>query len=106
MFFLWGSLCIISFTFAYFLVPVCSLPRSREAFTNTLKQETKGLSLEQVDQMMDEVTPRKSAGWKPHTTFAEATGLAEKGVALENDAHVETAAVEVVQETIRQKSVV
>ena len=55
---------------------------------------------------MDEVTPRKSAGWKPHTTFAEATGLAEKGVALENDARVETAAVEVVQETIRQKSVV
>ena len=55
--------------------------------------------------MMDECSPRKSAGWKPHTTFAQATGLAEKGVALENDAHVETAAVEEVQETIRQKSV-
>lgn len=55
--------------------------------------------------MMDEVTPRKSAAWKPHTTFAEATGLAEKGVALENDAHVEIATVEQVEENIRQKSV-
>lgn len=73
--------------------------------SNALSQETKGLSLEQVDQMMDECSPRKSASWKPHTTFAQATGLAEKGVALENDAHVETAAVEEVRETIRQKSV-
>ena len=55
--------------------------------------------------MMDEVSPRKSVGWKPHTTFAQATGLAEKGVALENDTHVEIAPVEQVQETIRQKSV-
>lgn len=54
--------------------------------------------------MMDECSPRNSAGWKPHTTFAQATGLAEKGVVLENDARVETAAVEEVQETIRQKS--
>ena len=55
--------------------------------------------------MMDECSPRKSASWKPHTTFAQATGLAEKGVALENDAHVETAAVDAVRETIRQKSI-
>lgn len=56
--------------------------------------------------MMDEVTPRNSAAWRPHTTFAEATGLAEKGVALENNAKVDTAPVDVVQETIRQNSVV
>ena len=55
--------------------------------------------------MMDECSPRKSAAWKPHTTFAQATGIAEKGVALENDAHVETAGVREVQETIRQKSI-
>lgn len=70
------------------------------------KQETKGLSLEQVDQMMDEVSPRKSAAWRPHTTFAEATGLAEKGVALENDAQVDIAPVDLVEETMHQKSVV
>ena len=53
MFFLWGSLCCLSVTFAYFLVP-----------------ELKGLSLEQADMCMAEVPPRKSASWKPSHTFA------------------------------------
>ncbi|KAK3936283.1 hypothetical protein QBC46DRAFT_461592 [Diplogelasinospora grovesii] len=57
VFFVWGSLCCLSLAFAYFLVP-----------------EMKGLSLEQVDKMMDEVTPRKSAGWRPTTTFAAEMG--------------------------------
>jgi sugar porter (SP) family MFS transporter len=57
VFFIWGSLCILSLTFAYFLVP-----------------EMKGLSLEQVDQMMEDVPPRKSASWVPTTTFAARTG--------------------------------
>jgi sugar porter (SP) family MFS transporter len=57
VFFIWGSLCILSLTFAYFLVP-----------------EMKGLSLEQIDQMLEEVPPRKSVGWKPSTTFAARTG--------------------------------
>lgn len=52
VFFLWGGLCCFSLAFAYFLVP-----------------EMRGLSLEQVDKMMEEVTPRKSAGWVPTTTF-------------------------------------
>ncbi|KAL8636185.1 MAG: hypothetical protein Q9228_006392 [Teloschistes exilis] len=65
VFFLWGSLCIISTLFAYFLVP-----------------ETKGLSLEQVDQMMEETTPRRSAAWKPHKTFASEMGLTEKGLSI------------------------
>jgi sugar porter (SP) family MFS transporter len=60
IFFMWGSLCIISFLFAYFFVP-----------------ETKGLSLEQVDKMLEETTPRTSAGWKPHSTFAGEMGLAD-----------------------------
>lgn len=60
---MWGSLCIISVLFAYFLVP-----------------ETKGLSLEQVDKMMEEVTPRNSRGWVPHSTFASEMGLVEKGI--------------------------
>jgi len=54
VFFIWGSFCIMSLLFAYFFVP-----------------EMKGLTLEQVDKMMEEVTPPKSAAWVPHTTFAE-----------------------------------
>lgn len=53
VFFVWGGLCTCAFVYAYFLVP-----------------ETKGLSLEQVDKMMEESTPRTSAKWKPTTTFA------------------------------------
>jgi hypothetical protein len=43
--------------YAYFLVP-----------------ETKGLSLEQVDQMMEETTPRTSSKWVPSKTFASMAG--------------------------------
>jgi SP family sugar:H+ symporter-like MFS transporter len=57
VFFLWGSTCAVCIVFAYFFVP-----------------ETKGLSLEQVDKMMNEVPARKSAGWVPHDTFAQEMG--------------------------------
>ncbi|CAK7270979.1 hypothetical protein SEPCBS119000_004362 [Sporothrix epigloea] len=53
VFFIWGGLCTAAFVYAYFLVP-----------------ETKGLTLEQVDRMMEDTTPRTSAKWKPTTTFA------------------------------------
>ena len=53
VFFVWGGLCTCALVYTYFLVP-----------------ETKGLSLEQVDKMMEETTPRTSAKWKPTTTFA------------------------------------
>ncbi|EFW22768.1 monosaccharide transporter, partial [Coccidioides posadasii str. Silveira] len=72
VFFLWGSLCVMCFIYAYLLVP-----------------ETKGLTLEQVDKMLEETTPRTSAKWKPHTTFASEMGLTEKAT-LE-----ETVAIEV-----------
>jgi hypothetical protein len=62
---MWGSLCCISLAFAYFLVP-----------------ETKGLSLEQVDKMMEESSARKSARWVPHSTFAEEMGMTQKGQPL------------------------
>lgn len=62
---MWGSLCFLSLAFAYFLVP-----------------ETKGLSLEQVDRMLEETNARNSAKWVPHTTFAAEMGLAEKNVGL------------------------
>ncbi|KAA8566939.1 hypothetical protein EYC84_010035 [Monilinia fructicola] len=59
VFFMWGSLCALSLAFAYFFVP-----------------ETKGLSLEQVDRMLEETNPRTSAKWVPHSTFAAEMGLA------------------------------
>ncbi|KAJ7085466.1 general substrate transporter [Mycena belliarum] len=57
VFFIWGSTAVLSTLFAYFFV-----------------SETKGLSLEQVDQLLAETTPRTSSGWKPHTTWAAAEG--------------------------------
>ncbi|KAM7203500.1 hypothetical protein V8F33_002120 [Rhypophila sp. PSN 637] len=57
VFFIWGSFCMLSLAFAYFLVP-----------------EMKGLTLEQIDKMMEEVSPRQSAAWKPTTTFAAEMG--------------------------------
>jgi MFS family permease len=54
VFFIWGSTCTACVLFAYFFVP-----------------ETKGLSLEQVDRMLEETTPRNSAKWVPHTTYAD-----------------------------------
>ena len=57
VFFVWGSLCILSLIFAYFLVP-----------------EMKGLTLEQIDTMMEETTPRNSAKWKATRTFAQQMG--------------------------------
>jgi hypothetical protein len=61
VFFIWGTLCAICFVYAYFLIP-----------------ETKGLSLEQVDRMFEETTPRTSSKWVPHSTFAADMGLTEK----------------------------
>lgn len=49
VFFVWGSTCFLCLLFAYVFVP-----------------ETKGLSLEQIDLMLEETTPTTSAAWKPH----------------------------------------
>jgi len=83
VFFVWGSLCTCCFVYAYLLVP-----------------ETKGLSLEQVDRMMEETTPRTSSKWVPHSTFAADMGLTEKEaaeaiekVAVEHAAQEHTSAV-------------
>ncbi|VUC24864.1 unnamed protein product [Clonostachys rosea] len=57
VFLVWGALCTSAFVYSYFLIP-----------------ETKGLTLEQVDKMMEETTPRTSAKWKPTTTFSAQAG--------------------------------
>jgi SP family sugar:H+ symporter-like MFS transporter len=62
VFFVWGSLCVGCFLWAYFLV-----------------YETKGLSLEQVDKLLEESTPRTSKKWVPTTTFASEMGIDESG---------------------------
>lgn len=62
VFFLWGSLCAACFVYAYLLVP-----------------ETKGLTLEQVDRMLEETNPRNSAKWRPKTTYAEEMGIGRDG---------------------------
>ncbi|GMM27913.1 hypothetical protein DAMA08_006290 [Martiniozyma asiatica (nom. inval.)] len=49
VFFIWGSLCACCLVYAIFLVP-----------------ETKGLSLEEIDRMLEETTPFTSGKWKPH----------------------------------------
>merc|ERR1712072_1194683 len=64
VFWIWGGLCTCAFVYSYFLVP-----------------ETKGLSLEQVDKMMEETPPRTSAKWRPTTTYASEMGM--KGEKLE-----------------------
>ncbi|OJJ43885.1 hypothetical protein ASPZODRAFT_102770 [Penicilliopsis zonata CBS 506.65] len=64
VFFIWGSLCACAFVYAYFLIP-----------------ETKGLTLEQVDKMMEETTPRTSAKWTPHSSYAAEMGFSEKDAA-------------------------
>jgi len=69
VFFIWGSLCCLSLAFAYWLVP-----------------EMKGLSLEQVDQMLQEVPPWKSASWVPHTTFAAEMGRAPEKSGKDDEA--------------------
>jgi hypothetical protein len=72
VFFVWGTLCTCACIYAYFLVP-----------------ETKGLSLEQVDKMLEEVTPRQSAGWRPTTTFANEMGMTKHGEVTETEIHVD-----------------
>ncbi|KAJ5203791.1 Major facilitator superfamily domain general substrate transporter [Penicillium cinerascens] len=72
VFFLWGSLCACAFVYTYFLIP-----------------ETKGLTLEQVDKMMEETTPRTSAKWVPHSTFAGELGLTEKAAIGPSVTHAE-----------------
>ena len=61
VFYVWGSLCATCVVFAYFLVP-----------------ETRGLSLEQVDKMMEEVSARKSAAFRPHSTYAGHMGMKDQ----------------------------
>lgn len=80
VFFVWGSTCALCAVFAYLMVP-----------------ETKGLSLEQVDKMLEETVPATSSKWKPHDTFAHEMGM-EKG-------QMQTDTIETVGETSKAEGV-
>jgi MFS transporter, SP family, sugar:H+ symporter len=55
IFFIWGSCCFVCIAFVYLMI-----------------YETKGLSLEQVDELYAEVSSaRRSIGWTPTITFRE-----------------------------------
>jgi len=51
--------------------------------------ETKGLTLEQVDRMLEETTPMTSAKWVPHSTYAAEMGMTEKVGPAAGTEHVE-----------------
>jgi len=55
IFFIWFGCCFLCIAFVYFMI-----------------YETKGLTLEQIDELYDEVhIAHKSVGWTPRTTFRE-----------------------------------
>jgi MFS transporter, SP family, sugar:H+ symporter len=55
IFFIWFGCCFLCIAFVYFMI-----------------YETKGLTLEQIDELYDEVhIAHKSVGWMPKTTFRE-----------------------------------
>ncbi|KAG6014181.1 hypothetical protein E4U54_005705 [Claviceps lovelessii] len=77
IFFIWFACCFICIAFVYFFI-----------------YETKGLSLEEVDQMYSEVSSaRKSIGWKATDTWAHRESVAQQDGVLSDDkgtgAHVE-----------------
>jgi len=66
IFFVWFAACFLCIAFVYLLI-----------------YETKGLSLEEIDEMYNDpsVSAWRSAGWKPTTTFLERRGGAAAGAA-------------------------
>jgi MFS transporter, SP family, sugar:H+ symporter len=60
IFFIWFACCFLCIAFVYFFI-----------------YETKGLTLEQIDELYDEVSiASKSTGWVPSKTFSEQRGRA------------------------------
>ncbi|KAK5627155.1 hypothetical protein RRF57_002870 [Xylaria bambusicola] len=72
VFYIWGSLCATAFFFTWFLIP-----------------ETKGLTLEQVDRMLEETTPRTSSKWKPHDVYTAEAGSEDGPVAKAPNGNVD-----------------
>lgn len=68
IFFVWFAACFLCIAFVYFFI-----------------YETKGLSLEEVDQLYDEVSvASRSTSWKPSTSWEQRQGT-DSGVKNEHD---------------------
>ncbi|KFY24114.1 hypothetical protein V493_05438 [Pseudogymnoascus sp. VKM F-4281 (FW-2241)] len=66
IFFVWGGCCFICIAFVYFMI-----------------YETKGLTLEEVDELYAEVSDaRKSIGWTPSVTFRDTMDEKNNGTVL------------------------
>lgn len=83
IFFIWFGFCFICIAFVYFFI-----------------YETKGFSLEEVDELYNEVkSAPKSTKWRPITTFAQRQSVAnqggmlggEKGIVSDEFEHRDTA---------------
>jgi SP family sugar:H+ symporter-like MFS transporter len=84
IFFIWFGCCFLCIAFVYFMI-----------------YETKGLTLEQIDELYDEVTvASKSTAWLPSTTFTAQrakvakVGSKEKTSGTNGDVHSEAEKVE------------
>ncbi|KAJ5202478.1 hypothetical protein N7449_004557 [Penicillium cf. viridicatum] len=72
IFFVWFGCCFLCIGFVYFMI-----------------YETRGLSLEQVDELYSEVSnARKSVGWKPTVTFTQIVNQKRASVSQSHDEHV------------------
>jgi MFS family permease len=76
IFFIWFGCCFLCIAFVYFFI-----------------YETKGLSLEQVDQLYDEVkVARKSTKWKPRQTWEQRQSISHpsggKGSPMDREAEI------------------
>ncbi len=66
---MWFGACFVCIAFVYFFI-----------------YETKGLTLEEVDDLYHEVSSaRKSTNWKPSTTFQQRGSVAAEGTAEPSD---------------------
>ena len=73
VFFVWGACCFFCALFVYFFV-----------------YETKGLTLEQVDELYENVkSARKSPGYVPHLSFVEARNASISMKGGDNAEHFE-----------------
>lgn len=69
IFFIWFACCFLCISFVYFFI-----------------YETKGWSLEDVDQLYNDVSSaRKSAAWTPQTTFTQRLSVANQGGVVGKD---------------------
>lgn len=73
----------------YYLLALAFYDNGTKSEANAFPQ---GLTLEQIDKMMEETTPRTSARWKPTTTFAVDQQTRLEKEHKEDSLHVEDAA--------------